>query len=549
MPEGGAFGHGIRTGSLWAPPLPTTAELLTTGGDTRIEIDPVDGINMYGCPPVPEPVVAAFGSSTASTISAPAFAAADRLRSRLLRAMERSTLTAAYTTELDRLRRELLELCGLSGNQAPDVVFAASGTDLHLFAAQLVAAASPAPALSVMVDAGETGSGVPAALAGRGFSASTPLGDRLPPEAALGGKHIEVRSVAIREADGRPRNAADIDADVEQLVDGAAAAGRPVLLTLVDVSKTGIIAPSLVCAVALQRRWPGQVEVLIDGCQFRLARATVSHYLAHGFLVAVTGSKFLTGPAFSGALLVSRGAGARMRDRQLPAPLRAFSARADWPRGWAAAADLRDTANPGLLLRWEAAVEELRAFSAVPEAAVARFLTRFATAAAERLRGDPIFEPLAVPALDRTATGAPQWDSIPTIFPFLLHHSGPRNRPARLDRAETAAVYHWLGRDAAEDLGFDRRDPGYAIAARRSQIGQPVACGTRDRQPVSALRLCASARLVVEATAGGRAAEDAVIDRALFVLDKTALLARALSRNGMLGRLQAVPSAESGTTG
>jgi hypothetical protein len=42
------------------------------------------------------------------------------------------------------------------------------------------------------------------------------------------------------------------------------------------------------------------------------------------------------------------------------------------------------------------------------------------------------------------------------------------------------------------------------------------------------LRLCASARLVVEATAGGKDNSAVVIERALAALDKTALLVRSL---------------------
>jgi hypothetical protein len=84
----------------------------------------------------------------------------------------------------------------------------------------------------------------------------------------------------------------------------ALAQGRRVLLVLADVSKTGLIAPSLACVTALQRRWPDALDILVDACQFRLAPATLRAYLIHNFMIALTGSKFLTGPTFSGALLI-----------------------------------------------------------------------------------------------------------------------------------------------------------------------------------------------------------------------------------------------------
>jgi hypothetical protein len=48
-------------------------------------------------------------------------------------------------------------------------------------------------------------------------------------------------------------------------------------------------------------------------------------------------------------------------------------------------------------------------------------------------------------------------------------------------------------------------------------LGQPVYCGERDGEPVNALRLCLSARLIVAACADGHA--DAIIADALAVLE------------------------------
>jgi selenocysteine lyase/cysteine desulfurase len=95
----------------------------------------------------------------------------------------------------------------------------------------------------------------------------------------------------------------------------------------------------------LRDRFGDRVEVLIDACQFRIAPATLAAYLAQGFLVAITGSKFLGGPTFSGALLVPPQAAERLSAR-LPHPgLRAYSARAEWPPAWVAAAALTEQTN------------------------------------------------------------------------------------------------------------------------------------------------------------------------------------------------------------
>jgi hypothetical protein len=111
---------------------------------------------------------------------------------------------------------------------------------------------------------------------------------------------------------------------------------------------------------------------------------------------------------------------------------------------------------------------------------------------------------------------------VSTIHPFLLRRSGKLLR-----REETARVYDLLRVDAGDALHLAAGDPERGLAALRCQLGQPVACGQRDGAPISALRLCASARLAVEAITRNR--RTAIIERALHALDKAALLARSLS--------------------
>jgi len=512
------------------PHLPATEQLLVEGGDARIALDPDSGLNQYGCSPFPDPDGAAFGSATASIISPAGLAAANHLRHRLLLASGAEPRAATYAREINRIRGELVRWCGVADLPGLDVVFAASGTDIHLISAQLAGGAESMPALTIMADAAETGSCVPAALAGRHFSTRSTLGNTVAEGAPIADDGaMEVVTTPIRHADGFARPTADIDAEVESLATGAAAMGRRVLLILIDVSKTGLIAPSPGCVLALHRRLPDTVDVLVDACQFRIAPSTLRAYLAHGFMVALTGSKFVTGPTFSGALLIPASIARRLRGRPLPRALHAYSARADWPQGWAAAERLDNAANFGLLLRWEAALQELRAFRSAPENAVARFLQAFARAVRRRLLSDPLFEPLPLSPLDRRPlAAATSWDHIPTIFPFLLYPPGSSAGKTPLNHEKTMQVYRLLQVDLVGRRDLDRTGFIGDIAALRCQLGQPVACGNRDGAPLSALRLCASARLIVEATAQDGRNASAVIERALAALDKTALLVRSL---------------------
>ena len=475
--------------------------LLSEGGDQRITLDAESGLNRYHCAATPDPDLAAFGSSTASTISIAAFTAAQRLAEQLALELERRPAAAVYERRIESLRIELLRLCGLEERRGLEVLIAPSGTDLHMLAAQLLGGGHGRPLLAIIGEPAETGSGVPAALAAA----------------------AEVVSVPARSADGGLRHEASVDADVEAFAERAVDELRRVLLVVTDVSKTGLISPSLTVARELRRRFPGWVDVLVDACQMRLSPVTLGAYADLGWLIAVTGSKFLTGPAFSGALLVPRKTADRLKTRCLPTDLPALSVRADWPRGWTAGEGLQEAPNFGLLVRWEAAMAELRAFREVPEQAARGFLEGFARAARKAMAADPRLEPLAGRPPDRDVAPSDGWDQAPSIFPFLLKGPGGYLTPE-----QTRRVYALLRQDLA---GHARTGGGPVIqmaAGLRVEMGQPVACGVRDGAPISALRLCASARLIAEACASPSAAETILL-RARLALAKTAWLAQEVA--------------------
>lgn len=481
--------------------LPSTKQLLLAGGDARLALDPLSGTNKYGCRPLPDPQLLAFGSSTASTISTEGFAVANQLRQELLEAISTGSHTAVYDRQIQRIRLEWLELCELSDITGLKLIFSPSGTDVHAIAAQYTGSEASSPALVIMVEANETGSGVASALNGN---------------SVIGNNAVEVAQVSIRLDDGIPRPLAAIDAEVETLANKAVASDRRVLLILVDQSKTGLIAPSPACVMALHRRYPDNIEVLVDACQFRIALPTLRAYLDQGFMIALTGSKFLTAPSFSAVLLMPSEVAERLQKRKFPSGLLPCSSKANWPNDWTGPEHLDHATNFGLLLRCEIALDELRKFRAVPQATAIDFLQTFAEAIRQRLRSDPHFGPLPTPRIDRyPLITANDWDHLQTIFPFLLYHPQPAGR-VPLNREETLHVYRQLS--VALDLGD--------IGAIRCQLGQPVACGTRNGIAVSALRLCLSSRLIVEATTQGDKGIT-VIKNALLALDKTALLIRS----------------------
>ena len=478
--------------------LPATPTLLVSGGDTRIALDPVSGRSIYGCRPWPESDLVALGSSTASVISEAGFAAAEALRATCVDQLRQQAPADVYALHTERLRSDLLAECGFSRSDGMHAVLAASGTDLHLLAAQWLR-----PQRTVLVAPMETGSGVPAALQGQHFNRRVAGGVAAVIGTRISDWHCDLTTLAARTPDGALRAGASVDAECMARVNAAAEAGQQVLLILTDVSKTGLIVPSVETALALKRRWPEQVEVLVDACQFRLSQQTVQAYLARGCMLAVTGSKFMAGPTFCAALIIPPVVAARYRDNAIGRGACAYSNAADWPAGWLSGLSLPATTNFGLLLRWQAALTELHPFFALPEPQIVAFLQSFGQVVRERLARGPCFEALPVAPLQRVALGIKNgWDTEQTIFPFLLR------TPAGM----------FLSRDQTESVYQALRKP--ITGSRRFQLGQPVACGVRDGVPVSGLRLCVSAPMIVVACRPGGA--DAVLADALAALDRIA---------------------------
>ncbi len=511
--------------------LPTTAQLLTEGGDARIELDALTGLNKYGCAPLPDPAMIALGSSTASIVSPRGFAAAEHLRTRLVHSSIESDY-ALYAAELNRTRRDLLSLCDISEGAGVDVVFAASGTDIHLIAAQAFSSGEKLQPLVIMVEANETGSGVAAALAGRHFSSHSALGESVTSGANIShAAAIEVVSVALRDANGMARSDAAVDADFVALASHAAEAGRRVLLILIDGSKTGAIAPSTDCVLALQQRYAGRIDVMVDACQFRIAPSTLHAYLQRDFMVAVTGSKFATGPTFSGALLIPPLCARRMRRHPIPTALRAYSSRADWPLDWDAAGALNQVANFGMLLRWEAALEEMRAFRALSDEQITGFLAAFGNAVQDKLRNSALLDPLPLSSLDRGGlTNSASWDHLPSIHPFLLFYPNTAKGRSALDRDQTLRVYQLLQADLSTRKALSIDESTAQLMKMRCQLGQPVACGHRDGVPVSALRICASMRMITQACDYDGRDFAAVISQAVSTITKIEIIARSLQK-------------------
>ncbi len=444
---------------------------LVQDGDERIALDPLTGLNSYGCGCTPDPTLLEFGSATASTISLSGFVAAREMAECMAPWIDQAPpqQDPHLYALTQHIRKRLLScLLGVPDDPVgavppPTLLLSASGTDALRQGAALCAI--PGTKLAIfLLEAEESGRGVPRALA------------QCPDS--------QVHHIPVRDTAGQLRPVATVEQALETAVSRARQAGERILLVLTDVSKTGLLAPSPACILHLQQRFGLALQVLVDACQLRLARKTLRAYLDRGCLVALTGSKFMGGPSFSGALLVPVG------HTLPPEPLERLLQ--------------QNRLAPGPLLRWIAALADMEAFARIPESLTQTFLAHFAGHIVRFMDQQPRMEPLPVPALDRSAlfahhgnplegahpqgtrilpavTAPPLWDQEQTIFPFLLHRTIWNSKGSLLGRAEMLHLFHHLPRQGL-----------------RGRLGQPVHCGQREGEAQSALRLCSSARLVLQ---------------------------------------------------
>jgi hypothetical protein len=470
-------------------------QLLASGGDTRLALDPVRRLNGYGCRPFPRPDAFTFASSTASSISGRAYAAAAAARQRLLRDSARDGFERAFAEQMRALRDELRGLLGLEA-AACEIVFSPSGTDSQLHAAVLISTIFGTPLASIIAAADETGSGTVFAARGRHFNTATAQGIAVAKGERLSGVGEDIDCVTIRARNERgvPRPPGEIDEEVAAAVTDALEAKKHVLLFAMDSSKFGLRAPSTEALCRLAASSGDRLHIVVDACQARLGRRRLRFYLDQGFLVLFTGSKFFTGAPFSGALLLPRAIAERCaRLDRVPAGLREYSNRDEWPEAFAGIrAALPGSANLGMWLRWVSALEEMRDYFAVPLSFRELALRQFAETVPRLMAAESCIDPLPT---EDAAGAAPddQAFGLRSIFPFLVRRNG-----RALSQSQAMTLYHALNDDMSPFLPANLPPMQRLLAARRCHIGQPVALPDGQGGFKGALRVSAGARFVSE---------------------------------------------------
>ena len=476
-------------------------QLLATGGDTRLHVDRDTGLNTYGCSPRPRPWAITFSSCTASSVSDIAYQEAEWLRQELLCDAWKGKLIDRCRQELQRIRGDIAAVLHLE-DPGLKVILASSGTDCELYAAYFAIGTDRSEVCNIVISSTEIGSGTVHAAAGLHFDEASPLGGVVKPGMPLEdfpNDLIEVSMLELRHEDGALRKAEELDVAVRSLVEKALSQGKRALVHLLDCSKTGIGAPSLGAVRQLREQNPELVFVVVDAAQMRIGREALKRYLEAGFMVLITGSKFFTGAPFAGAMLIPSMIAEEIPGfPPLPEGFSDYSTRMDLPKEWyPLTGTLGEEPNLGLLLRWQTALWEMRAFFSVDAEKRYNTIATFGENTLQMIDQNLDLELVMAPPHDREhRDGEFCWDQLPSIFTFIIYRLDPVVGRRPLTYEEARYAYRCINMDIARFLPLQASDLENELAQKRCHIGQPVRIRNDSGQWIGALRIAAGARLV-----------------------------------------------------
>lgn len=469
--------------------VPTEA-LMMSGGDLRLNIETKNLLNVYGCRPFPRPEAFSFASSTATSVSNIAFDLTQKQREKLIRDSFKNGMAQAYKDQQTDLFERLRHSLHLGKNAS--LIISPSGTDISLLFAGMCQTLTEKTICHILVASDETGSGVPMALAGRHFADTSALNIPVKKEGLIEGfRDAEVRKIPLRNEAGKLKLRQELDAEVYTALQEALEKGCQPVLHVMDQSKLGYAAPTHDLLEQIRQKFGEKVIVLVDNSQLRMHVSRIEAYLKRGYIITVTGSKFYTGPPFSGALVMPPKFADRVRkcEGNLPLGFNQYYLKSEFVPDTKIGNKLADGYNFGSYLRWFAALVEIERYYRIPVTLRNLGTEIFCEHVAMRIQNSPFLEPLEVQPV---SADLPLAEEARTIFPFYILRGG-----RALSQPEADKLYRLLNQDISALLP-DAADDELRIARQVCHIGQPVKVLYHNQQPSAVVRISLGSRILAE---------------------------------------------------
>lgn len=326
------------------------AEIIAQGGDERIRILD-NGLNKYFIHPGDYKGVFNRGSCTCNPLTEETYALAERT-------LQRFT-DEGFAAVRKEQEQELKDLINFGQEDRFEIFYAPSGSDLCYYPLLFSKLIDPSrPVHNILTCPEELGSGSLTASRGEYFFGISQFGEEVEKGNPIGADYpVSVSTYPARDTAGKiiDHRRALLQEIKEKRQD------YTVIGNLVIGSKSGIYDNVNIIPDA-----PGDTLWVIDMCQFRTARSLVHELIELNAMVMITGSKFYQAPPFCGALLVPKDIVERFqyfREEDIAPFTRIFS-RHDIPECLPELRKhFREYENQGLVLRWAAAIHEIKAMS------------------------------------------------------------------------------------------------------------------------------------------------------------------------------------------
>ncbi len=481
----------------WIPILECLAKptelLLMSGGDLRLKVDEEELLNKYGCRPFPRPEAFTFASSTATSISNYAFNKTEKTRAILINESLLKGKEKAASNFSELLKSDLQDVLGL--NKDCQIIFSPSGTDSSLQIAAITQIVTKKEIAHILVGSDETGSGVPAALKGCHFENTTALG--LPisrGEKIEGFREVELVEIPFRDDKGFLKTSLQLDNEVLAAITKIKDQGKHLVLHMMDQSKLGYQAPSTEFIQVLNGMEDLSLQIIVDGSQLRLDSKDINEYINKGYIVTITGSKYFTGPPYSGALIIPNevSKAKELKNETLPRGLSNYYNHSDWPESWNCSQNLSNGFNYGAYMRWNAAIAEMKRYYKTPLLYRNLGIEMFCNYVEESIKEAPFLEQLfdeefQIHSINSEDVGL---KNIRTIFPFFIKKNGNV-----LNEENVKKLYLMLNADISEHFQKASIET-LRIATQKCHIGQAVKVLHKSNKQSAVLRISLGARVI-----------------------------------------------------
>jgi hypothetical protein len=507
-------------------------QIMKTGGDERIIIPEGQHANKYYTSPLPDDGTIMRSSATSCNSSVQGFLAARQLYDFLRIAQNAGRAENCFQHAMNKIRDRMKLYWGASVEELSYVVTTPSGTDAEMLPAlaALVRNSSwkvglrPEKPLvtNIVVANGEVGTGTMLAAGMKHFSSITPIGKTVMVGNCIEGiadGTIEAIGIPFRDEQGRVVSMNELEGRIKSLLYRSINENNQIaVLHVMHVSKTGLSGPSPEFVSAMKKEYGDKLIVVVDAAHLRMDPEAAAKWLDAGYWIMITGSKFLGGASFSGALLIPAYDAvlfAQAERNKIPVGLGDYISPSDCDDIFTnLRAVLPPWYNVGLALRWKTALTEAERFYAIEPSHRDRGLAAWAAGVRTIVRSSDCLQLLD--DLDERSVSR-SWQELVgktnTVISFAVTTQAEDGSRRFMNTAELRRIHELLTLDLRKMLP-NLTDKENFVAMTKCLIGQPVQIATTG-SPQAIIRIAIAAPEIYKAIAQERLDPALLIDTLL----------------------------------